>query len=131
MSDILISDGSTTVALPGDGEWRDERQWSDYVGAARYSLGGRLVVQESRRLSGRPLTLVFDPSYVRLGSVDALRALDTPGSVLSVTLADGRVLSPARWRRHDGEPIEADPVRYVAPLPVTAWCRLTLRLFLE
>lgn len=128
---ILISDGTATVTLPGDGDWRDERQWSEYVGDARYSLGGRLVVQESRRLSGRPLTLVFDPWYARIGEVDALRALDQPGAVLSVTLADGRVLTPARWRRHDGEPIDAEPVRYAAPLTAADWCRLTLRLYLE
>ena len=127
---ITISDGTTTVELPGDLEWTDEYQWSPIAGDAAYTLGGRLVVHESAILTGRPLTLSGDPTWITRASVDALRALDVAGATLTVTLADGRSYLCV-WRRSDGAPITAEPVQYSAPPALADWYRTTIRLFVE
>ena len=127
---ITISDGTTTVELPGDLEWTDEYQWSPIAGESAYSLGGRLVVHESAVLTGRPLTLSGDPTWLQRGTIEQLRAMDLPSAVLTVTLADGRQFL-CGWRRDDGPPIRAESVAYSAPSADTDWYSVTLQLFIE
>lgn len=132
MSDLVITitDGTRAAELLGDLEWTDEYQWSPLAGESAYSLGGRLVVHESAVLTGRPLTLEGDPTWLQRASVEALRAMDLPGAALTVTLADGRQFA-CGWRRDDGPPISAEPVDYTAPPADTDWYRVTIRLYIE
>lgn len=133
MSDsvITIAAGDTTVVeLLGDLEWVDEYQWSPIAGESAYSLGGRMIVHESAVLTGRPLTLSGDPTWLPRSTIEQLRAMDLPGAVLTVTVADGRQFL-CGWRRDDGPPISAESVQYAAPPADADWYRVSIRMYIE
>jgi len=100
------------LTLPGDLFWSDEFQWSPVRRSADYSLTGALIVQESTRLAGRPITL--EAQNGPLGYVWLERAVvvnlqtlaDTAGWSGPLTLADGRAFSVAF--RDEG--LTAEPV---------------------
>ena len=54
---ITLSDGTTTLALPSDLQWRDEFAWTTVEHSTDYALSGNLIVQEGERQDGRPITL--------------------------------------------------------------------------
>lgn len=104
------------LVLPSGLIWSDEHAWTPIAqSAGDYSLTGALLMQESVKLSGRPITLSFQQdgnehtawirrsqTYNGWSSLDALRsALLVPNVRLTLTLHDNRqfVVSP----RHDGD----------------------------
>lgn len=54
---ITLSDGTTTLTLPPDLDWRDEFAWTRVEHSTDYSATGSLIVQEGERKDGRPITL--------------------------------------------------------------------------
>jgi hypothetical protein len=70
---------------------------------------------------GRPVTLESgDQVWVSRADVEALQAwASVPGQVLTLTLADARVLT-VMFRHHDGVAVEARPVVFMAPLAAAA-----------
>lgn len=120
-----------SITLPGDLLWSDEYAWSPVAQQTTPTLTGALIVDESLRLAGRPVTLEGSEQFawVTRATVDALRALDTPGRTMTLTLADGRTLTVA-WRRDGGPCIEARPVMHMAPAAANDHYTITLR-FME
>lgn len=118
------------ISLPGDLRWSDEFAWSPVSRESEYSLTGALIVQESAKLAGRPITLEARDEaqgYVWLtrSTILALKALaDTPGWTGTLTLEDGRSFSVAF--RADG--LEAAPVIHRAPADGADPYTLVLRL---
>jgi len=54
---ITLTDGDTTIELPGDLQWADEFDWSPVEQEAEHSIAGALIVQQGVKLKGRPITL--------------------------------------------------------------------------
>lgn len=54
MADVITLDG---LELPGDLVFADEYEWCEVERKTEYSLTGALIVQESTKLAGRPITL--------------------------------------------------------------------------
>lgn len=80
------------VTLP-DLDWTDER-WTKHTQSKARSLTGKLMVDRSQRIAGRPVTLKggADWGAITRSQLQALEALaDTPSN-MNLTLADGRVL---------------------------------------
>ena len=54
---ISLTDGTTTIELPGDLQWTDEFDWSPVEQDAEHSIAGALIIQQGEKLKGRSITL--------------------------------------------------------------------------
>lgn len=127
------------IELPADLQWTDEFTAWKVGQQARASLTGALIVQESARQAGRPITLQTTrdgTAYVGVVSLPVLRALQASES--EARLAPLDLVMPAhnsgersfqvRWRRTDGPAIEVDPTRFAVPALDADLFSITLRL---
>lgn len=105
------------IELPGDLEWADEIQGNE-LRAEDHALNGGLIIQRSRRLSGRPMTIQSPDSsvWVQRSDVLALLALadDPTEDAFIVDHPDGREFT-CRFRYRDGLPVDAAPVLFRSP----------------
>ena len=86
---ITLSDGTLTINLPADLQWRDEFEWTPVEHSTDYSLTGALIVQEALRQDGRPITLYGgqEGAWAARSIVQALHALaSTPGRTFTLTI---------------------------------------------
>jgi hypothetical protein len=119
-----------SVTLPGDLKWSDEFAWSPVARSQEYGLTGSLIIQESTRQAGRPITLTAQnesQGYIWLARsiVEALYTLaSTAGWSGTLTLADSRTFAVAF--RDEG--ISAEPVQHIAPHDDADAYTLTLKL---
>lgn len=131
---LTLTSGSTVITLPEDLQWVDEFAPWRVAQVVEYSLGGVMIVHESARLTGRPITLQGGGNYgwATRETVEALQALEAvangPAMTLSVPAheAANRTFT-VRWRRDAGA-IDATQIKVVLPPAPTDWYSLTLRL---
>ncbi|EKT4087987.1 hypothetical protein QEG26_001943 [Stenotrophomonas maltophilia] len=127
------------IELPADLQWTDEFTAWKVGQQARTSLTGALIVQESARQAGRPITLQTTrdgTAYVGVVSLPVLRALQASESEARLTPLDlvmpahnsGERSFQVRWRRTDGPAIEVDPTRFAVPALDADLFSITLRL---
>lgn len=57
---MILDDGVTPIVFTDQLVWRDEFSWSPVQQSQQYTIGGTLVIQEAKKLSGRPITLIGD-----------------------------------------------------------------------
>lgn len=127
------------ITLPADLEWTDEFTAWKVGQVARTSLTGALIVYESVRQAGRPITLETTRDgqrWVAPIRLDMLRALQA--SEESPAAGPFPLLLPAHnagtraftciWRREGGSAIEARPIRFITPFVDGDWFAVTLRL---
>jgi hypothetical protein len=106
---ITLSDGTTTLTLPADLDWRDEFAWTPVEHSTEYSLAGNLVVQEGSRQDGRPITLFGgrDGAWISRADLEQLYAIaSVPGQQLTLSLWG--MSFNVMFRR---PPIEVEPIR--------------------
>ena len=75
--------------LPVDLVWEDEAQWSPVMQDVQYSATGALLMQESEKQSGRPITLVGmqDMSWISRTTLESLIIKkNTKGLRMSLTI---------------------------------------------
>lgn len=127
------------IELPADLQWTDEFTAWKVGQQARTSLTGALIVQESARQAGRPITLQTTrdgTAYVGVVSLPVLRALQASESEARLGPLDlvmpahnsGERSFQVRWRRTDGPAIEVDPTRFAVPALDADLFSITLRL---
>lgn len=99
------------ITLPAGLRWEDEFAWSPLAQASEYSLTGSLLVEQTTRLAGRPITLVGGQSFAWLtrSEVSTLKTLLDTGAELTLTLHDARVFTVL--------PAAEEPLS-VTPLPI-------------
>lgn len=102
-----------TYGLPDGLVWEDELAWSPLVQSSDYGLDGALILEESTRQAGRPITLrgSLELAWMDRESLLALKAaLEAEAAELTLTLHDKT--THLVTGRHDGNagPIEAYPV---------------------
>ncbi len=130
---ILITVGATTLALDPDLYWADEFAWSPVEQAVEYSLTGALIVDHGLRLAGRPITLDApddNAAWMSRAVLTQLQTWEADPALASMTLDLRGTTFSVIFRRHDGAPVEARPVTFVAdPLPggFGDWYLTTLR----
>lgn len=133
MTTLTRSSDNSTITLPDDMVWRDEFAWSPVVQQQQYTLTGALIIEEAKRLAGRPITLGGDeqgPVWADRSTVIALYGwADDTATQMQLTLTDGRPFDV--HFRYDGKgPIQTTPV--VARVPAHADDPYTLTLsFIE
>lgn len=98
------------VRLPDGLRWSDEFAWTPVAQATEYSLTGALIVEQSTKQAGRPITLIGgkDFAWMTRAEVVALKTLLDTGAEMTLTLHDARTFTviPA-----------AEPLT-VTPLPI-------------
>ena len=108
------------IQLPDGLKWVDEFNYSPREQRLSYSVTGALLVLESVRQAGRPITLTTDTARgdaISRADLLALQSLADASAQHTLTLHDGRAFS-VRWRHADAPPVEATPiVPYADPLP--------------
>ena len=107
------------ITLPAGLAWSDEFAWSPVSARSSYSLTGALIVEQSTKLAGRPITLIGQSSgndhtawISRANLLTLQTALETAGATFTLTLHDARVFSVIA-RPDDNSPVEADPLPVV------------------
>lgn len=101
----------STITLPQGLRWSDEFAWSPLAQASEYGLTGSLLVEQTLKQAGRPITLVGgrDFAWMTRSEVSTLKTLLDTGAAMTLTLHDARSFTviPA-----------ADEPLTVTPLPV-------------
>lgn len=132
---ITLTAGGPALELDPDLRWADEFTWFAVEQSVVRSLTGALLVDLGTRVGGRPITLApadDSSAWMPRATLAQLQAWEADPS-LTMTLSLRGVNRPVIFRRHDGAPIDARPVHFVAdPLPgeIGDWYLVTLR-FLE
>ncbi|MBA0331059.1 hypothetical protein D7Y45_02945 [Stenotrophomonas maltophilia] len=127
------------IELPADLQWTDEFTAWRVGQQVRNSLNGAMIVQESARQAGRPITLQTTrdgTAYVGVVALPIGRALQASES--EARLSPLELVMPAhnggdrtfqvRWRRVDGPAIEVEPTRFAVPALDSDLFSITLRL---
>lgn len=131
---ITLTVSETTLILPSDLMWSDEFEWHEIVEASERSLSGALVIDQARRLRGRPITLQPSDENSAWMAREALAQLALWEKTANLTMQlnlRGLVMN-VRFRRWDGTPIEAHSRLFVAnPQPggFGDWYIATLRFY--
>jgi hypothetical protein len=101
------------ITLPDTLVWEDEFTWSPVAQSTEYSLDGALIIQESARQAGRPITLVgksdgtAHTGGITLTNLRLLQtALNVLGATWTLTLHDARAFTVAVR----DNPLEAEPL---------------------
>ncbi|MDO6747214.1 hypothetical protein [Gilvimarinus sp. 1_MG-2023] len=98
---ISLTDGTTTIELPGDIQWVNEFDWSDIEQQQEYSIAGNLIVQQGVKLAGRPINLQSGQgSWVMRSVVLQLQALYN--SAANLTLSFWGTDYTVAFKRPDG-----------------------------
>ncbi|MGE6332739.1 hypothetical protein [Stenotrophomonas sp. NPDC077659] len=127
------------IELPADLQWTDEFTAWRIGQQVRTSLSGALIVQESARQAGRPITLQTTrdgQAYVAPIQLDVLRQLQSLSEQLQA--APMTLVLPAhnggdrtfqvRWLRTEGAALDAQPLRFATPAVDADFFSITLRL---
>lgn len=90
-----LTNGTLTATLPADLSWTDEYDSVPVLSNATPTLDGGLLVEQSIRVKGRPLTLAGsdDRGWLSKAELDTLVALASTPGPLTLTLADDRVFT--------------------------------------
>lgn len=111
MSLILLSDGSSTIELPGSLDWTDRNAWSPVAQAMTRGLTGKPIVQIAELNAGRPITLEGNEkrAWVPRAVADAVQAwADVGGKPMSLTLYG--TTYPVMFRHHEVPAFTARPL---------------------
>ncbi len=134
MANITLTSGLTVVLLPEDLQWLDEFVAWKVAQVLEHSLTGALIVHESGKLAGRPITLQSgaDFAWVERSVVEELQALEAVANGPNMTLSipgypSGEREFTVRFRRDSGA-IEAAQLKHKTPPAPTDYYSLVLRL---
>lgn len=134
---LTLTSGATVITLPEDLHWVDELTPWKVSQVIEYSLTGAMIIQESAKLAGRPITLQSGTAggsaygWATREQVEALQALEaTAGGVMTLSVPTHEAANrtyTVRFRR-DTAAIEAAQIKIVLPPAPTDWYSLVLRL---
>lgn len=104
-----------SIELPQDLRWVDEFDWSDLAQSTpTYTLGGSVILQQSVKQSGRPITLSGEWVWHRRDDFEKLQNWSATAKLrLRLTHYDGRQFI-ATFATHD-RAVDCAPVCYRTP----------------
>jgi len=131
---LTLTSGATVITLPEDLQWVDEFAPWKVAQVLEHSLTGALIVHESAKLVGRPITLQSgsNSGWAARSVVEQLQALEATANGVNMTLsvptheAANRTFT-VRFRRDAGA-IEAAQIKLILPPAPTDYYSLVLRL---
>lgn len=104
------------ISLPPDLWWSDETDWTPVAQNAGFSLDGALVVEESLKRAGRPITLRghSQRAWVPRETVLALQSMAAePGRQMRLWIHDQQFI--VIFRHINGEAFHAESLRKLSP----------------
>lgn len=129
---ITLNYSGTTLNLPEDLYWNDENSWAPVEQAIERSISGALIVSSATRVAGRPITLTPEDqgsAWMLRSVLDTLRTwAAVPGREMVLTLR-GTTYNVI-FRHHDGQAVEAAPIKHCNDVQPTDFYTVTLR-FME
>ena len=129
---ITLTYSGTTLNLPEDLYWNDEASWAPVEQSIERSISGALIVSSATRVAGRPITLTPEDqnsAWMIRSLLDTLRTwAAVPGREMVLTLR-GTTYNVI-FRHHDGQAIEAAPIKHCNDVQPTDFYTVTLR-FME
>ena len=129
---ITLNYSGTTLNLPEDLYWNDENSWAPVEQSIERSISGALIVSSATRIAGRPITLTPEDqgsAWMLRSVLDTLRTwAAVPGREMVLTLR-GTTYNVI-FRHHDGQAIEAAPIKHCNDVQPTDFYTVTLR-FME
>ncbi len=115
-----------SVTLPDNLYWADEFQWEPVAQSSERTLSGALVVEETAKAKGRPITL--EGAWLDRTTVQDLKALaDQAATDMTLELPDGRTFT-VLFRRSDAPTIEAMPLFPISEPATDTLYSVTIRL---
>lgn len=99
------------IVLSDDLEWTDRLSWSPIEQTTEYSVTGALLMQESEKQSGRPITLQGsdDMAWLTRTTLDLLQAKKIQIG-LTMTLTINGTDHTVKWLQSSGA-IDVTPIR--------------------
>lgn len=110
------NDNDDTVNLPPDLRWSDEFEWSNLAQSSpERTRGGANVIQQSVKLSGRPITLTTDDKvWIERGIIKKLQEWTAvPKLKMTLTHYDGTTYQ-VTFRTHD-QALDVEPALFEMP----------------
>ena len=106
MANHTLTKGATTITLPAGMLWEDEYTTAPIKTAATPTIDGGMIFEQAVQVAGRQVTLAGanDRGWITKGVLDDLYAFTTSTGEMTLTLADGRVLTVV----FAGNPISAE-----------------------
>jgi len=116
------------LELPYELVWTDEFSWSDIVQNVQFTIEGKMIIQESELIKGRPITLSSNNAWITRADLKTLYNKTTvKNKEMVLTLNDNR--SFLVCFRHSSIPvIEASPIKDITNLQDSDFYRLTIKL---
>jgi hypothetical protein len=100
-----------SILLPPDMWWENEFSWSPTTSKVEPSITGASIIQVSKRLDGRPITLKSRPdgAFLTRAQMEALHTLNalSPAAVFPVEMGNG-VEYTVMFDNSDSKAIEAE-----------------------
>lgn len=106
---FTYNNNTTTISLPDDLFFENEFDWFSVGQTQEYSLTGDLIIEESVKQNGRPITLVGaeNKSWIEKTTLDALTAsAQIPNLKMTLSLISGQSFT-VRWDLSKEKAIEA------------------------
>lgn len=128
---MILTDGSTPIALPDGLAWIDEMSWSPIVQSADHSITGALLVQAGTRQAGRPITLQASEKEGWKGCTRAIvEQIKAWGSIAGkqLSLTRNGITYAVIFRHHEPDAIQARPLGDLVTISPTHPHILTLKL---
>lgn len=131
---ITLTAAAVTVTLDPDLHWSDEFKWFATEQTVERGITGALIIDQGVRLAGRPITL--EPpddaaAWMVRATLDQIKTWEADPAITTMVLNLRGTNYNVIFRRHDGMPIEAQPVLFVAdpePSGFGDWYLTTIRL---
>jgi hypothetical protein len=132
------------IQLPQDLEWVDEFSWSPIQQTVETTLTGALVVQESKQLRGRPITLVGkdDMAWIDRVLCDQLSIMKNTAALVMVldyveynvdndTYGTVKFTYNVMFRHYEPPPLELESVLRFDNFETTSWFKVRNIKFME
>jgi hypothetical protein len=128
---MILTDGTTDLALPDDLIWRDRTEWTAVAATDTRGITGKINRQSSTKIAGRPITLsppMPDMALVPYLTVRTVRDwTDDPAKTMTLTFAGGESFT-VRFRYDNDSPLKAEPALGFTRYDDAELWRLTLNL---
>jgi hypothetical protein len=130
MSISLTPQGGSPLTLNGTFGWIDEGEWNPIAQTLTYLLPdasgeSSLLIQESKRAAGRPITLA---GALMRSDFDTLRSMAANAPLMSLAMEDRGTLS-VRFKFDNGPAVSGEPVvGAIEPPTADDWFDVTCRL---
>jgi len=94
-----------TIDLPEEMIWLDQTSWTPVSQGTEYSLAGALLVEQSTKQAGRPITLGGDNAWTTWAVAKSLLELSYTAGLQMTLIINSRTFTVI-WRHGDGDLVE-------------------------